>query len=281
MSGKYLGETFDIHGGGKDLIFPHHENEIAQSEATSGGTYARYWLHNGFVNVDNEKMSKSLGNFRTVRELCEAFSGKVLRYYFLTTHYRSPINYTPEGLRDAEDRLKYLCETVCRLRSVLVDEPGSSRGDPQETAHSSQLREFVSRFEAAMDDDFNTAKAIASLSDAFKLANVVLDRSEDNGFSSEDLGTLRGIAAVISNLDDTLGLFDRDANAVLQCIRSSREQRGAIDTATIERLVADRNAARAARDFSRADALRDELQQLGVVLKDKGGETTWELQAGV
>jgi cysteinyl-tRNA synthetase len=270
MSAKYLGTTFDIHGGGKDLIFPHHENEIAQSEAASGETFARLWMHNGFVNVDNEKMSKSLGNFFTIREVLEKFDPQALRHLLLTTHYRSPINFSDRLLHEAEARIKYVYETLARLRSNVSDGPA------EPPYREPWVAEVVSRFEAAMDDDFNTAEAIGDLSKAFSAVNDILDHPGD---ADTDARTLRALAAGLAEIGDVLGLFTEDPEVVLARLEARRQSAAGIDPSFVEQKIAERAAARQAKDFHRADSIRDELAALGVVLKDSAGGTTWEMRA--
>ncbi len=270
MSSKYLGQTFDIHGGGKDLIFPHHENEIAQSEGCADCTSVRYWMHNGFVNVDNEKMSKSLGNFFTVRDVCEKFDGQTIRFYLLTTHYRSPINFSDVALSEAEARLKYLCETQARLNKRIEGKEIPCEGGFREQ----WVETIMSRFDDTMSDDFNTAKAIGDLSDVFKLVNEVIDKPGDE---ATDLRTLGAIQTALAQVGKVLGVLLEDPNEVLERIAGRRQSQAGVDSTLIEQLIADRVAARTARDFQRADEIRDELAAMGVILKDQGGQTTWEL----
>ena len=270
MSSKYLGSTFDIHGGGKDLIFPHHENEIAQSEGCTDCTSVRYWMHNGFVNVDNEKMSKSLGNFFTVRDVCEKFDGQTIRFYLLTTHYRSPINFSDVALSEAEGRLKYLCETQSRLLAAVEGKESSSEGAYREE----WVGTIMERFDDAMSDDFNTAKALGDLSDVFKLVNEVLDKPSDE---ATDLRTLGAIQAALGEVGKVLGVFLENPSEVLERIAGRRQAESGIDPAAIDQLIEDRVAARQAKNFQRADEIRDELVAMGVLLKDQGGQTTWEL----
>jgi len=268
MSSKYLGETFDIHGGGKDLIFPHHENEIAQSEAANDKTFARVWMHNGFVNIDNEKMSKSLGNFFTIRDVLEKFDPQALRYFLLTTSYRSPISFSDQTIKEAEGRIKYVYETLQRLDSAVSD-------GPSEPPHREPwVAEIVSGFESAMDDDFNTAKALGELSEVFKLVNDVLDRPGD---ADTDGRTLRAARVALLNVGRTLGLFVEDPNAVLERLASRRQADAGVDPAEIETLIQARADAREAKDFPRADAIRDELASKGVVIKDTASGTVWEM----
>jgi cysteinyl-tRNA synthetase len=235
MSGSLLGETFDIHGGGQDLQFPHHENEIAQSEGASGHPFVRYWMHNGFVRVDEEKMSKSLGNFFTVREVLKKFDAEVVRFFILRAHYRSPLNYSDAHLDDAKSALG-------RLYTALKNSSGSAPLDWSE-AHAV-------RFKAAMDDDFNTPEAVAAL---FDLAGRV------------NAGDKR-LAPQLRALGGVLGILQRSPEAFFQ---------GGLDSTAIDAMIRAREAARKRRDFAEADRLRTELLGRGVVLEDGPRGTTW------
>ena len=243
MSCQSLGESFDIHGGGADLQFPHHENEIAQSEGVSGKPLARFWMHNGFVRVDNEKMSKSLGNFFTIRDVLQRYDPETVRFFIVRTHYRSPLNYSDAHLDDARGALKRLYTALDAVK------PAPIVIDWQHPA--------AARFKAAMDEDFGTPEAIAVL---FELAGEV-----NRGKSPQDAGLLRALGA-------TLGLLQGDPAAFLQA--------GAgVDAKEIEALVAERTAAKAARDFARADGIRQDLLARGIVLKDSPAGTTWEARS--
>jgi cysteinyl-tRNA synthetase len=242
MSCQTLGETFDIHGGGADLQFPHHENEIAQSEGASGRPLARFWVHNGFVRVDNEKMSKSLGNFFTIREVLAKYEPETLRFFLLRTHYRTALNYSDVHLDDARSGLK-------RLYTALDLAPSSG-------AEVDWSNPLAVRFKAAMDEDFGTPEAIAVL---FELA------SEINRSKSSDL------AALLKGLGQCLGLLQQEPKAFLQAGATVSEDR-------ITTLIAERAAAKAAKDFARADGIRKQLLQEGIVLKDSSTGTSWEVQ---
>jgi cysteinyl-tRNA synthetase len=243
MSEHFLGEHFDIHGGGQDLIFPHHENEIAQSEGAHAHAFANYWLHNGFVRVDNEKMSKSLGNFFTVREVLAKFDPEVVRFFIIRAHYRSPINYTDQNLEDARAGLT-------RLYTALRDTPA-------EAVPIDWQDPFAQRFKTAMDDDFNTADATAVL---FDLATQV-----NRSHSPREAGLLKSLGAV-------LGLIQRDPVAFLQGGSPATDE---LSAAQIEEKIGERIAARKAKDFARADRIRQELLEAGVILEDAAGGTTW------
>jgi len=239
MSAELLGEHFDIHGGGQDLQFPHHENEIAQSEATHGCTMANYWMHNGFVRVDDEKMSKSLGNFFTIREVLEKYDPEVVRFFILRAHYRSPLNYSDKHLDDAKASLTRL---YTALRGVNVPDSDIDWQQPQ-----------AAKFKSAMDDDFNTPEAIAIL---FELAN---DLNKDKSQQT---------AALLKQLASIVGLLQRDPEAFMQ----GEDLGGVLD---IDNLITARIAAKKGKDFAEADRIRKLLSDAGIVLEDTAQGTTW------
>ncbi len=270
MSRKHLGDSFDIHGGGKDLIFPHHENEIAQSEGSTGKPYSHHWMHNGFVNIDNEKMSKSLGNFFTVREVLKKFDAQTMRFYLLTTHYRSPINFSDVALKEAETRVKYLYESLARLDEKL----GDSKPDVEGELRAGFEDRILARFDEAMNDDFNTAKVLGDLSEPFKLINEILAQSE---ISEPELRTLALLRSRLADIGSVLGMFIESPAEILSRIESRKHDSSGVDGEAVDALIEGRRQARADKDWGRADEIRAQLDALGVVIKDSPEGTTWEL----
>lgn len=251
MSMKYLGETMDIHGGGLDLIFPHHENEIAQSEAYTGKTFARFWVHNGFVMVNKEKMSKSLGNFFTIKEILERFSPDVLRLFLLSTHYRSPIDFSFERLEESERALKRLLNFIDSLPAVESLETVEGKGEPIPV---SQFREL---FESAMDDDFNTAKALGTLFELVKKVNLLKDRALKEGrITKTEKLSFREAVEFVENALKTLGF------------KLEREKESGLEEKLIELLIEVRGELRKKKEFQLADLIRDRLKELGIALED-------------
>ena len=250
MSKKYLGEQIDIHGGGEDLIFPHHENEIAQSEAASGKTFANYWMHNAFLNIDGTKMSKSLGNFFTVRDISEKYDLQVLRFFMLSAHYRSPLNFSAELMQAAKNGLDRIVTAVQRVDEIREkNHPGHADNEAIAAADA-----LVTKFEDAMDDDFNTADGIAALFELVKLANTSV--KED----SSSL-TASAFSEKMHTMCDVFGIITEKKEEVLD--------------ADVEALIQERQAARKAKNFARADEIRNQLDQMGIVLKDTREGVKW------
>ena len=254
MSRKYLGEQIDIHAGGEDLIFPHHENEIAQSEAANGKEFARYWMHNAFLNIDNRKMSKSLGNFRTVREISEQYDLQVLRFFMLSAHYRSPLNFSAELMEASKNGLERILNATDNLKHLIASVAAEEMSAEEKEAFS-KTDAYVEEFEKAMDDDFNTADAIAAIFELVKYANTTATAECSKEY-------LRGLLDRIVKLGDVLGLILDKKEELLD--------------ADIEKLIEERQAARKAKDFARADAIRDELLEKGIILKDTREGVQWK-----
>ena len=254
MSKKYLGEQIDIHGGGEDLIFPHHENEIAQSEACSGKCFSRYWMHNAFLNIDNRKMSKSLGNFFTVREIGEKYDLQVLRFFMLNAHYRSPLNFSADLMESSKNALERILTAVENLKYV-AEHASLQEMTEEEVLKADEAKKFQENFDHAMDDDFNTADAIAAVFDLVKFANTNVSEISSKAFA-EDL------QAKIQGLCDILGIITEKKEELLD--------------ADIEQLIEERQAARKAKNFARADEIRNELLKKGIVLEDTREGVKWK-----
>ena len=254
MSKKYLGEEIDIHAGGEDLIFPHHENEIAQSECCNGKIFARYWMHNGFLNIDNRKMSKSLGNFRTVRQIGEQYDLQVLRFFMLNAHYRSQLNFSADLMEAAKNSLERILEAAGKL-SDRKDNAAVENITEEELALLKEAEGFVTKFEAAMDDDFNTADALAAIFELVKFANTNVNENSSKEFAA-------GLYEELFKLSDVLGLKIEKKEEILD--------------KEIEDLIQERQAARKAKDFKRADEIRDELLKKGIILKDTREGVKWQ-----
>ena len=254
MARKYLGEEIDIHAGGEDLIFPHHENEIAQSEACNGKIFAKYWLHNGFLNIDNRKMSKSLGNFFTVREISEKYDLQILRFFMLGAHYRSPLNFSAELMEAAKNGLERIRNGAGNLQ-FLAKNSKARQMDDREEALWQQGQEFVDKFEAAMDDDFNTADAISAVFELVRFANT----HTGEGSSEEFLQNLYGRVQLLC---DILGIILEEKEEILD--------------EEIEGLIAERQAARKEKNFARADEIRSLLLAQGIILEDTREGVKWK-----
>ncbi len=269
MSCKHLGTTFDIHCGGKDLVFPHHENEIAQARAANDGQFAKHWLHNGFVTIDSEKMSKSLGNFFSIRDVLKRYHPQVLRYFLLTAHYLQQLNFSDKALDDANRRVLYVYEKLALADQVLVNLPQARSPTP------AVCLEARAELMEALSDDFNTPRALAALSEPIAALAKALEKPKDQP-SQERAWHLR---ALIQEASEVLGLFHLDpaktAADILQLAKDRLFPAGSEQEAEVERLVQARNDARAATDFAEADVLRGKLTALGVEIRDSREGTQW------
>ena len=254
MSKKYLGEQIDIHGGGEDLIFPHHENEIAQSEACSGKCFSKYWMHNAFLNIDNRKMSKSLGNFFTVREIGEKYDLQVLRFFMLNAHYRSPLNFSADLMESSKNALERILTAVENLKYV-AEHTDVQEMTEEEVLKLEETKKFEENFDDSMDDDFNTADAIAAVFDLVKFANTNVAEGSSKAFAD-------ALREKIQSLCDILGIITEKKEELLD--------------ADIEQLIEERQAARKAKNFARADEIRNELLEKGIVLEDTREGVKWK-----
>ena len=254
MSKKYLGEQIDIHAGGEDLVFPHHENEIAQSEAANGKEFARYWMHNAFLNIDNRKMSKSLGNFRTVREISEQYDLQVLRFFMLSAHYRSPLNFSADLMEASKNGLERIVNAADNLK-YLISAATAQEMTAEEKEAFAKTDEFVKGFEAAMEDDFNTADAVAAVFELVKYINTGVSAQNSKECLQSYLDLLVKLCGVLGLIvDKKEELLDEE----------------------IEKLIEERQAARKAKNFARADEIRDELLSKGIILKDTREGVQWK-----
>ena len=256
MSTKYLGESIDIHGGGSDLIFPHHENEIAQSECASGKQFVKYWLHNAYLLIDSEKMSKSLGNFMTVHDIKEKFNPLVVRFFLLSAHYRSPINFSREGLEQAQSALERIANCYADLNFALENRSAA----PSDGILAKEIAAYDAASKEAMDDDFNTAGALGSIFEAVKAVNVYL--GEHQNVDMDGLKTAKDF-------------FDK-VNSVFGFFTAAKQENGG--DAEIEALLSERTAARKAKNFKRSDEIRDELAARGIIIEDTPQGTRWKKQ---
>ncbi len=274
MSEKHLPLPLDIHGGGQDLIFPHHENEVAQTEAATGKDFARYWVHNGFVQINAEKMSKSLGNFKTIRDILEQHLAEVLRVFLLGRHYRSPVDFTSEAMDDAEKNLKRLYETLALLDAELARPAPKAGTLPPEL--DAAFAALAKEWHTAMDDDLNTAAAMGHLNGVFHLVNRILDDKalRKNAGARTLLETIRKTTAAWGTV---LGILGQPAEEFLAELKALRAKRLALDISLVERLMLERLAARKNKDFATSDALRDQLASLGVTVRDTPDGAVWDI----
>ena len=254
MAKHYLGEEIDIHAGGEDLIFPHHENEIAQSEAANGKPFARYWMHNAFLNIDNRKMSKSLGNFFTVREICEKYDPQVLRFFMLSAHYRSPLNFSAELMEASKNGLDRILTGMEKLRETEAKVSQDSLS-PAEEENKAKGEALAAKYEAAMEDDFNTADAISAVFELIKLANSTVTEESSKAYVS-------WLKEELERLCEVLGIETEKKKEVLD--------------AEIERMIEERQAARKAKNFALADEIRGRLLEMGIILEDTREGVKWK-----
>ena len=254
MAKRYLGDSIDIHAGGEDLIFPHHENEIAQSECANGKPFAAYWMHNGFLNIDNKKMSKSLGNFFTIRDIAEKYDLQVLRFFMLSAHYRSPLNFSAELMEASKNGLERILTCMDKLKELEAKAEGGqlTAEETQRMAQADKLRE---KFEAAMEDDFNTADAVSAVFELVKLANSTADNSSTEAY-------VAGLRALIARLCSVLGIIT--------------ERRIEVLDEEVEAMIAARQQARKEKNFALADEIRGKLLDMGIVLEDTREGVKWK-----
>ncbi len=260
MSSKYLGQPFDIHGGGNDLVFPHHENEIAQSEGAKGCTLARYWLHNGMVNLGTEKMSKSAGNMMTIQACAAEYGGEALRYLVVGTHYRGPLDFSVERLQEQRKVLDRVYESLARADEALRQNPVA--------ADETVSKNFVDAFREGMDEDFNTSRGLASLHDALRAMNRHID--------SEEWAQAAGCREALRKISGVLGVGAEDPSLYLALRKAQTLSGGEVSAEEVEALIQERIESRKAKNFARADEIRDDLKARGIILEDSPSGTTWK-----
>ncbi|MEW6109078.1 MAG: cysteine--tRNA ligase [Nitrospirota bacterium] len=273
MSLKHLGETFDIHGGGADLIFPHHENEIAQSEAYTGKPFVKFWVHNGFITVDKEKMSKSLGNFFTIQEILNKFDAEVIRFFLLSTHYRSPIEFSDEQLREAEVSIDRYYTTAMRIRDFLSQGNPVNKPGPDEKALEEMLDKFPDRFNEAMDDDFNTALAIGNIFELIRMLNKYMD-GRPSGQKAVEI--IKKSGDLLNESGNVLNIFTRTPEQWYKALMAVKNI--GFTEVDIVMKIKERQEARERKNWAVADAIRKELEGKGIILEDKKEGTSWKVK---
>lgn len=269
MSQKFLGETIDIHGGGKDLIFPHHENEIAQSEAATGKPFVKYWMHNGFVNIEKEKMSKSLGNILSIRDAIKNYSSEAIRLFLISSHYRSPIDYTSDSLKEAETALERYYITMDRMEREWPDIINMD-------VNIEKKKQHIQPFLDAMDDDFNTAYAIGLIFEDITIVNRLMDRAKTKGIDIEFKEVLPIIRYILKEVSAFLGVFNREPAQYFD----EKKAHLSITEEDILLLIQKRKDARSKKDFKLADNIRHELEKNGIIIEDTSRGTTWRVKTG-
>jgi cysteinyl-tRNA synthetase len=278
MSRKYLGETFDIHGGGQDLIFPHHENEIAQSEGANHKPFVNSWIHHGFVTIRDEKMSKSLGNFLTIRDILDHYPPEVLRFFIFSTHYRNPLDFSESAMQDATTGLERLYDCVAAI-DALDPESGDSNSESMlSRSDIKKLKDLEPRFQQAMDNDFNTAQAQGIFFETVKTINRIR-RDFDATTAVGDIQFLKNSVSILKKLASIMGLLREDAQQFLSAKREKLIAESDIDTTAIEALIAERYQCRLEKNWSRSDEIRDKLLESNIVLKDGTKGTTWSVKS--
>lgn len=275
MSKKYLGDTFDIHGGGMDLIFPHHENEIAQAECASGKAFARYWIHNGFVNIDKEKMSKSLKNFLTIRDVLKDYPSEVIRLFLLSNHYRSPVDFSHQNLIETKAGLDRFYTVLSDINNPDLMAGSGNPGEMDQT--QKELEGFMEKFRAAMDDDFNTAAAIGHLYALTHSLNTAIDGAKKN--NRKISGAISKKAAeIFRKTGEILGLFQMEPKTYFETLKKNGLAASGLSAQDVQQLVDERTEAKQAKIFARADEIRDILSEKGILLKDTPQGTEWHFK---
>ena len=273
MSRMHFGDTFDIHGGGEDLVFPHHENETAQSMALTGKPFANYWIHNGFVRVNQEKMSKSLGNFFTIKDILKKVKPEVLRFFLLSKHYRSPLDFSDAALDEAAQALERLYNALLAADQAVENPVHQMMGKPEEREALKVVQDAIEEFEAGMDDDFNTARALGAM---FSLARYSNKLAAQKKLTEQDEALIADCAARLRHFGGRLGILQEDPEAYLQS--GAVPANDAPSPEQIDNLIQERQQARKDKDFAKADAIRDQLTEMGVILEDTPQGTRWKLK---
>jgi cysteinyl-tRNA synthetase len=279
MSRRYLGETFDIHGGGEDLIFPHHENEIAQSQAATGKPLANYWMHNGFVKINAEKMSKSLGNIFPIREIIKQYHPEALRLFMLQSHYRSPVDYSDASLKEARTALIRCYTALQQMKETRAKSIQQTQENlqPAVQEYVNKISGLKDKFDAALDDDFNTAQALGYVFDAARLINNVTTVEKKMPLSVKQI-ILETVMGVFTHFGDVLGIFQSDPDSFFHADRDIEVGKRGLDVSRIQALILERQKAREEKDWRRADDIRRELASQNITLKDSAGQTTWLIE---